>query len=62
MALNEQKQTARRKGQLTLAALAGTAVLWYFTNSTFVGFLGLGATAWLGVDWFRYRARWGLRF
>jgi hypothetical protein len=62
MALNEQKQTARKKGIMALAALGGTAVLWTFTDSSFIGFLGLGATAWLGVDWFRYRARWGLRF
>ncbi|OIP42423.1 MAG: hypothetical protein AUK47_04515 [Deltaproteobacteria bacterium CG2_30_63_29] len=54
-------QKARNKGLATAAAGTGTVILFAFV-SPWVGIVGLGATAYLGYKWLRFRGEWGLRF
>lgn len=54
-------QKARKKGFATAAAGTGTVLLFAFV-SPWLGFIGAGATAYLGYKWLRFRGEWGLRF
>jgi hypothetical protein len=54
------KRTAKRKG-LTAAAVAGGSAL-LFVFSPVLGVAGLAGAAYLGYDWFMYRAKRGMRF
>jgi hypothetical protein len=54
------KRTARKKGFRTAAVAGGAAVL--FIVNPFLGIAGLAGAAYLGYDWFMYRAKRGMRF
>jgi hypothetical protein len=56
---NDQK-TARNKGLLAGATAAGAALL--LLASPVVGAIGLGGAAYLTYDWFKFRAKRGMRF
>ena len=55
------KKTARNKGFAALGSATGTVLLMWLLAWQFV-FLGLPITGWLTYRWFKYRAKWGLRF
>ena len=55
------KKTARNKGFAAIGSAAGTALLMWLLAWQFV-FLGGPITAVLAYRWFKYRAKWGLRF
>lgn len=57
---NDQK-TARRKG-FAAAAATGGAVALGIVASPVLGVLALVPAAYLGWDWFSYRAKRGMRF
>lgn len=55
------KKTARNKGYAALGSATATVMLcflltWYFA------IVGVPVTGWLAYRWFKYRAKWGLRF
>jgi len=54
------KHTARRKGMTAAAVAGGSALL--FVVSPFLGVAGLVGAAYLGYDWFMFRAKRGMRF
>ncbi len=58
--MEADKRTARRKG-LTTAAVAGGAAL-LFVASPILGVAGFVGAAYLGYDWFMFRAKRGMRF
>ena len=55
------KKNARYKGFAALGS-ATTTVLLCFLLSWWFAILGLPVTGWLTYRWFKYRAKWGLRF
>ena len=57
----KEPRKARMKGYLAGAALTGT-VLFFLSGWTILGLIGLGATGYLAYDWFRFRAKRGMRF
>lgn len=59
--LTKQKQKARKKGY---AALGSTATTILFASMIHPGFLipGVPVTLWLAYRWFKYRAKWGMKF
>ncbi len=59
--IKRNKVVARRKGTLTAAAAGGSVAL-FALGVPFLPFLGLAATAYLGYDWFTFRAKNGMRF
>ena len=57
--IEADKRTARKKGFRTAAVAGGAAVLF---SQPFLGIAGLAGAAYLGYDWFMYRAKRGMRF
>lgn len=55
------KKTARNKGFAALGSLSATVLLMWLI-AWWMAFLGVPVTAWLTYRWFKYRAKWGLRF
>ncbi|MDX9721051.1 MAG: hypothetical protein RBU37_09890 [Myxococcota bacterium] len=55
------KREARNKGLVTLAVGAGSVAAFVFLH-WFVGLIGLGATAYFGYNWLKFRGKWGMRF
>lgn len=53
--------TARKKGWAAAAATAGAVAL-TATVSPFLGVIALAPAAYLGWEWFSYRAKRGMRF
>jgi hypothetical protein len=55
------KRKASRRGYTALAFSILTMLL-FVTGSPFFGALGAGASAFFVWRWFKFRAKWGLRF
>lgn len=55
------KRKASRQGYTALAAVAGTTAFFAF-GWWLMGLMSAGASAFLAYRWFKYRAKWGLRF
>ena len=62
MANDEIKNTARKKGFVAAAATGGAVALIATGMAPLLGFVALVPAAYLGVDWFKYRAKKGLYF
>lgn len=58
--VQRNKTIAKRKGSLAAAATAGSVALMF--ASPVLGVLGLAGAAYLGYDWFSFRAKNGMRF
>lgn len=58
--IQRNKSIAKRKGTLAAAATAGGVALVF--ASPVLGILGLAGAAYLGYDWFSFRAKNGMRF
>lgn len=59
--IEADRSRARRKG-LVAAAVAGGSLFVALTASPFLGVLGLAGAGYLTYDWFRFRAKRGMRF
>jgi len=61
MARSDDVKTARKKG-LVAAAATGGAVALIAVGAPILGVVALVPAAYLGWDWFTYRAKRGMRF
>ena len=59
--IEADKRTARKKGFRAAAVAGGSAALFVIVNP-FLGIAGLVGAAYLGYDWFMFRAKRGMRF
>ena len=59
--LQQRKQTEIKKRVLSFGAL-GTGLLLAFTGSPWIGMSLAGLGVYLAWDWFRFRAKNGMRF
>jgi hypothetical protein len=59
--VQRNKAIAKRKGTLAAAATGGSVALMVFASPV-LGVLGLAGAAYLGYDWFSFRAKNGMRF
>ncbi len=55
------KSVAKKKGFMALGGVIGTGVLFVYTP-VILGVAGVAGTAYLTWDWFKWRAKHGLRF
>ena len=58
---NAVQKTARRKGSVAAGAATASVVL-LAAGAWPLGLIGAGIAGWATWDWFRFRARNGLRF
>jgi len=56
------REVAKKKGLMAGAAAAGTAAIFIFTGLWPLGLIGLAGTGYLTWDWFKFRAKRGMRF
>ena len=59
--IKRNEVVAKKKGWLTAAATGGSVVA-LVLGAPILGVLGLAGAAYLGYDWFSFRARNGMRF
>lgn len=59
--IQRKKVIAKRKGTLA-AVTTGGSVAMLLLSSPVLGVLGLAGAAYLGYDWFHFRAKNGMRF
>jgi hypothetical protein len=60
--IQRNKAIAKRKGTLAAAAVGGSVAVALIASSPILGILGLAGAAYLGYDWFTFRAKNGMRF
>jgi len=58
---NEVEKTSRKKGTVAAGTATASAVL-VAVGAWPLGLIGAGITGWAAWDWFRHRARNGMRF
>jgi len=58
--LTKQKKEARKKGYAALGSVALTTL--FTLMSPYFLLPGIPASAWFTYRWFKYRAKWGIKF
>jgi hypothetical protein len=60
--MQSDRDAAKKKGVLAAGAAAGTAAVFLLTPLWPLGVIGLAGTGYLTWDWFKFRAKRGMRF
>lgn len=60
--MQRNKVVAKRKGLLAAGAAGGAVAAFALLGTPVLGTLGLIGAAYLGWDWFQFRAKNGMRF
>jgi hypothetical protein len=59
--IQRNKAIAKRKGTLAAVTAGGAVAAGVIASSPVLAILGLAGAAYLGYDWFRFRAKNGMR-